>query len=55
MTAIDIINVATANGCRELTEERCKQAMKEACLQIWREFNLGNDQHFELWWRFNME
>lgn len=55
MTAIEIINVSTANGCRELTEERCKQAMKEACLQMWREFHVGNDQQFTLWWRFNME
>lgn len=55
MTAIEIIAVVTANGCRELTEERCKQAMKEACFELWAAFNLGNDEQFKLWWRFNME
>lgn len=55
MTAIEIIAVVTADGHIPMTEERCKQAMKESCFKVWCEFNLGNDQQFELWWRFNME
>ena len=59
MTLSDrIFNATTANGCRELTEERFRQAMKEIAWEAWKEsgwvqiLELDTDtgkQAFEKW------